>query len=157
MRNRLGLALVLAYFAHVIASVAYAATITDDPKGQAVWLAAPIMFTPSWLFDLLPSVTGPRSYATWHLQTLVRYPVGFSFCCIVLYLTGGLFQRIWLIGRWSSAAVGASIGLAFGSLWFVVTTNHSAIHSAFWFALGPVGALLGFFLHSKHIGLKGHP
>jgi hypothetical protein len=155
LRNRLGLALVLTYFAHAIASVAYAATLAD-PKGQAAWIAAPIIFTPSFLFELLPPVTGPKSYGTWYLQMLVRYPVGFSFCSVALYLVGWLLQRICRMGLWFSGAVGAFIGLAIGCVWFVASINHSN-YATWWFALGLVGAISGVFLHSMSVASERHP
>ncbi len=155
MHNRLGLLLVLAFFAHAIASVAYAATI-DDPKGQAVWLAVPLMLTPSWLFDMLPTITGPKSHSTWYLQTIVRYPVGFAFTSILLYIVGFVLQRFWHIGFRSAVAVGAFIGLWFGALWFMVTANHPAGYSVSWFALGIVGALLSALIYRKHEPLTLH-
>lgn len=148
MRNRLGLFLVVAYFAHAIASVAFAATV-DDPKGQAVWLAAPLILAPSWLFDLLPSVSGPKSYATWYLQLLVRYPTGFAFTSTAFYLAGWLLQRLWFLGLWWAVAVGGFIGLLFGALWFIATANHPGFHSVSWFALGFAGALLSALLYFR--------
>jgi len=93
MRNRLGLVLVPSYFGHCIAAVAYAATI-GDPKGQAVWLSAPLWLTPSWLLHLMPTVSGPKSYGTWHLQTLVQFPTAFTFSSVMLYAAGALLRRL---------------------------------------------------------------
>jgi len=144
MRNRLGLALVLGYFGHCIAAVAYAAAI-DDPKGQAVWLSAPLWLTPPWLFELMPTVAGPHSYETWHLQTLVRFPMAFAFSSIMLYASGALLQRVWAVGLRSAAAVGLLLGLLLGGLWFFVTHAHNPL----WLSLSLLGGLASATLYAK--------
>jgi len=59
----------------------------------------------------LPSVEGSKSYASWHLQTLVRFPVGFAFSTVTLYALGALLQRLWAIGIWPATAIGFAVGL----------------------------------------------
>jgi hypothetical protein len=144
VRNRLGLALVLTYYGHCIAAVAYAATISDL-KGQAVWLSAPLWLTPSWLLNLMPTVSGPKSYATWHLQTLVRLPLAFTFTSVMFYASGALLQRIWVVGLRSATAVGLFLGLLLGGLWFLVTHGNSPL----WFFLTLLGGLVSAALYVK--------
>lgn len=140
MHNRLGLTLVLVYFGHCIAAVAYGATI-DDPEGQAVWLSAPLWLTPPWLLQLIPTVSGPKSYAQWHLQILVQFPVAFSFTSVSLYACGALLQLIWAVGPRFAAAVGGLLGLFVGGLWFLITHTHNPL----WLSLAPLGGLVGFY------------
>ena len=144
MRNRLGLALVLLYFGHCIAAVAYAATI-DDPKGQAVWLSAPLWLTPPWFLQLMPTVSGPKSSATWHLQTLVQYPTAFAFASVALYACGASLERVWAVGPRFAAAVGALLGFALGGLWFLATHAGNPL----WFSLSPLGGLVSAGLYAK--------
>ena len=148
MRNRLGLALVLVYYGHCIAAVAYGATM-DDPKGQAVWLSAPLWLTPSWLLNLMPAVPGSKSYETWHQQTLVQFPMAFAFTSVVLYGGGALLQRIWAVGLRSATAVGLFLGLLLGGLWFFVTHSSNPL----WLSLALVGALASATLYAKRLDL----
>lgn len=152
MRNYIGVAFVLVYFVLAIASAYHAATIAHDSKGQWIFLTLPITFTPQFLFNLLPPVADLSSGAGQNLLLLIRYPIGFSFSTIVLYLIGWVLQRIWLIGLAPSIVVGAIIGFIAGALGFSVAFMIDKYYSAVWFTLIPVGAALSFFLHSKLVG-----
>ena len=148
MRNRLGLALVLVYYAHCVAAVAYAATI-EDPKGQAVWLSAPLWLTPSWLLNLMPTVPGAKSYETWHLQTLVQFPMAFAFTSVMLFAGGALLQRIWAVGLRAATVVGLLLGLLLGGLWFFVTHGNNPL----WFSLALLGGFASATLYAKRLDL----
>lgn len=148
VRNRLGLALVLLYYGHCIAAVAYAATM-DDPKGQVVWLSAPLWLTPSWLLNLMPTMLGSKSNETWHLQTLVQFPMAFTFTSVTLYAGGALLQRIWAVGMRSATAIGLFLGLLLGGLWFFVTHGNNPL----WFALALLGGLASATLYAKRLDL----
>lgn len=147
MRNRLGLAIVLIYYAHCIAAVAYATTIAD-PKGQAVWLSAPLWLTPSCLLDLMPTVPDTKSYATWKLQMLVQLPMAFAFSSAMLYAAGALLQKIWAIDWRSATAVGLFLGLLLGELWFFVTHGNHLI----WLPLPLLGGLASATFYAKRLG-----
>ncbi|WP_255990473.1 hypothetical protein [Chitinolyticbacter albus] len=147
MRNRLRLAIVLIYYAHCIAAVAYAATIAD-PKGQAVRLSAPLWLTPSCLLDLMPTVPGIKSNETWQLQTLVQLPMAFTFSSVVLYAADTLLQKIWVIDWRSATAVGLFLGLLLGGLWFFVTHGNHLI----WLTLSLLGGLASATFYAKLLG-----
>lgn len=148
MRNRLGLTLVLVYYAHCVAAVAYAATI-EDPKGQAVWLSAPLWLTPSWLLNLMPTLPDTKSYETWHLQALVQFPMAFTFTSGMLYGCGALLQRIWAVGLRSATAVGLLLGLLLGGLWFFITHGSNPL----WLSLTLLGGFASATLHTKRLDL----
>jgi len=71
--------------------------------------------------------------------------VGFAFSTVTLYAFGALLQRVWAIGFWPAIAVGFSLGLSFGGLWFFLTHSQNPM----WFSLGLLGALVSAFLFRK--------
>jgi len=148
VRNRLGLALILVYYAHCIAATAYAATIAD-PKGQAVWLSAPLWLTPSWLLNVMPTVPGTSSYERWHLQTLVRFPLAFAFTSVMFYVAGAFLQRVWSVSLRSAAAVGLLLGLLLGGLWFVITHSSNPL----WFSFALLGVFASTAIYAKNTNL----
>jgi hypothetical protein len=93
----------------------------------------------------MPTVSGPKTYAIWHLQTLVQYPMAFAFASVSLYACGALLQRIWAVGPRFAAAVGAFLGLALGGLWFLVTHAGNPL----WFSISPLGGLVSAGLYVK--------
>lgn len=145
----LGVVLVLLYYGHCIAAVIHAAGM-DDPKGQAVWLSAPLWLTPTWLLDLIPDGSGARSYETWRLQTLVQFPVAFASTTIILLMGGALPQRIWAFGQRSAILVGLILGLLLGGFWYLVTSEQNPML----LLLAPLGAIASGVMHARCFGCR---
>lgn len=143
-RNWLGPALVLIYFGACVMSVVHAASI-DDPKGQAVWLQAPLWLTPGPLLELLPSLPWPNSYDTWRLNTLLRYPAAIAFTATALFLVGSVLGHLGSRSARLGAGVGAILGLGAAALGFFIT--HGGSYA--WFALSAIGALAGVLVHHQ--------
>jgi|GEM_PF-3270244 len=141
--RRLGLLLVVAYFAHAIGSVVYASTL-DDAKGQAIWLAMPLLLTPTALYDLLPPLVSPDPKLTWHIALLVRYPIAMAFSATLLFWSGVLLEQLWRKSIASGIGVGVFVGTGFSLLWFFITRGHYAY---LWLALIPVAGYCAYGLH----------
>ncbi len=137
MRHHLGIFLVLLYYAHCVMAMFYAATIID-PKGQAVWLSAPLWLTPPSLLQFMPLIGGEQSHERWVLQTLIYFPAGFAFTSISLYGVGAVLQRIWELGLYFAVAVGASLGFFLGWLWFAITHEQNLL----WFSTPLISGLI---------------
>ncbi|WP_230968849.1 hypothetical protein [Nitrogeniibacter aestuarii] len=142
MRNRLGLLLVVLYYAHCIAAMTHVATM-DDAKGQAVWLSAPLWLTPPVLLDLMPDVTLTAPDTRWHLQTLVRLPVAFLFTSILMFVAGLGLTWLWKKGLGFATAVGTLLGLGVGMLWFLLTGSRDEA----WFLLSLAGGGLSALVY----------